>query len=380
MPTTGYLRERNGRYYVILNLYDSTGKRIQKSHPTGLVVKNNKRKAEQILKQLCVEYDNKNLNYYSDIKFADYLEKWLAAIKDEVRPNTYRSYKGNMQNHIIPYFRKLSVALQELKLIQLTDYYKSKVGQVSVTTIKHHHQNISKALADAVFRGLISVNPATAAKTPKQQEKFKANFLNRIEIKEMLKFFEDTTIYLPTFLCSIYGFRRSEVLGLKWSNIDFVNETIWIRETLQQSAKEMTGETNYVSETKTESSNRTLPMIPSVKELLIRQKERQERNKNLINSVYYVSDYVCTFDNGKEITPNYLTKKFHQIISKHEGFPQIRFHDLRHSVASNLINDGFSAVQVAEWLGHSSSTTTLKFYAHIDKTSKMAIAESLKVS
>ena len=142
----------------------------------------------------------------------------------------------------------------------------------------------------------------------------------------------------------------------------------------------MTGDTNYVSETKTESSNRTLPMIPSVKEMLMKQKERQNRNKSLINSVYYVNDYVCTFDNGKEITPNYLTKKFHQIIGKHEYFPQIRFHDLRHSVASNLINEGFSAVQVAEWLGHSSSTTTLKFYAHIDKTSKMAIAESLKAS
>ena len=82
--------------------------------------------------------------------------------------------------------------------------------------------------------------------------------------------------------------------------------------------------------------------------------------------------------NGKEITPNYLTKKFHTLIEKQNDFPQIRFHDLRHSVASNLLNDGFTTVQVAEWLGHSSSTTTLKFYAHIDKTSKLAIANSLQ--
>lgn len=380
MPTTGYLRERNGRYYVILNLYDSSGKRIQKSHPTGLVVKNNKRKAEQILKQLCVEYDNKNLNFYSNIKVSDYFEKWLVAIKVDVRPNTYRSYKGNMENHIIPYFRKLGVALQELKPQQLTDYYKSKVGEVSVTTIKHHHQNISKALSDAVSKGLITVNPATAAKTPKQQEKFQANFLNRVQIDELLEIYKETTIYLPVFLCSIYGFRRSEVLGLKWKNIDFINETIWIKETLQQSTKEMTGETNYTSETKTESSNRTLPMIPTVKEALLKQKELQESNKNLLGNVFFLNDYVCTFDDGKEITPNYLTKKFHQIISKHKELPQIRFHDLRHSVASNLLNEGFTTVQVAEWLGHSSSTTTLKFYAHIDKTSKMAIAKSLMAS
>lgn len=83
MPTTGYLREKKGRYYAVLNLYDSTGKRIQKSHATGLPVKNNKRKAEQILKQLCVEYDNKNLNFYSNIKVADYFKKWLVAINQK---------------------------------------------------------------------------------------------------------------------------------------------------------------------------------------------------------------------------------------------------------------------------------------------------------
>ena len=109
----------------------------------------------------------------------------------------------------------------------------------------------------------------------------------------------------------------------------------------------------------------------------MKQRDFQEKNRNLLDSIYYLSDYVCTFADGKEITPNYLTKKFHQIISKHKELPQIRFHDLRHSVASNLLNDGFTTVQVAEWLGHSSSTTTLKFYAHIDKTSKMAIAEKL---
>lgn len=380
MPTTGYLREKKGRYYAVLNLYDSEGKRKQKSIATGLPVKNNKRKAEQMLKQLCVEYDNKNLNYYSDIKVADYFTKWLLSIKNEVRPNTYRGYKGNMENHIIPYFEALGVELQELKPYQLSEYYRSKVGTISVTTIKHHHQNISKALADAVEKGLLTVNPATAAKTPKNTEKFKAEFLNRVQIKQLLDYLVGTSIYLPTYLCSVYGLRRSEVLGLKWHNVDFENETIWIRETLQQSTKELSGESNYTSTTKTESSNRTLPMIPKVKQLLLEQKERQMKNKQLLTDAYISNDYVCTFDNGKELTPNYLTKKFHKLISKQDALPQIRFHDLRHSVASNLLNEGFTTVQVSEWLGHSSSTTTLKFYAHIDKTSKLAIAEKLQAS
>lgn len=195
-------------------------------------------------------------------------------------------------------------------------------------------------------------------------------------IKQLIEAVKDTPIYLPTFLASVYGFRRSEVLGLKWHNVDFENGTIWIRETLQQCTKEITGECNYTSETKTESSNRTLPMTPQVRDVLLKQKQLQQEHRSILERAYYLNDYVCTFDNGKEISPNYLSRTFHKIIVKTD-LPSIRFHDLRHSVASNLLNDGFNAVQVAEWLGHSSSTTTLKFYAHIDKTSKMSIANSL---
>ena len=383
MPTTGYLREKKGRYYAVINLYDSDGKRIQKSHATGLVVKNNKRKAEQFLKKLCVEYDTKKLRFYSNIKVSDYFKQWLVTIQNEVRANTFRSYKGNMERHIIPYFEKKNIELQDLKPFQLSDFYKSKVGSVSITTIKHFHQNISKALSDAVERGLITINPASAAKTPKPTKStdvFKAEFLNRVQIDELLTYLEGTSIYLPVYLCCVYGFRRSEVLGLKWHNIDFEKETIWIRETLQQTTKAISGDTSYVSTTKTDSSNRTLPMIPQVKKLLLEQRKRQAENRDILKGAYISTDYVCTFDDGREMSPNYLSKKFHQLIVKQTVLPHIRFHDLRHSVASNLLNEGFTTVQVAEWLGHSSSTTTLKFYAHIDKTSKMAIAKSLQTS
>ncbi len=140
MPTTGFLAVKNGKHYAVLNLYDSSGKRKPKWISTGYAEKNNKRKAEKVLRELCIEWDNKNVKYYSSIKVYEYFTKWLSEIKDQVRPNTYRSYKGNMENHIIPYFKTLNVELQELKPFQLSDYYKSKVGTISVTTIKHHHQ------------------------------------------------------------------------------------------------------------------------------------------------------------------------------------------------------------------------------------------------
>lgn len=390
MAVTGSLQVRYGTYYAVLNLKDENGKRKQKWIPTGLPIKGNKRRAEKILRDKIQEWDNKIVDYYSSISVAEYFEKWLVKIKSEVRPNTYRNYKGNMENHIIPYFKKKGILLQDLKPYHLSEFYRAEHNSnsrlnggkaLSSTTIRHHHQNISKALSDAVERGLISVNPATAAKKPKD-DRFNGEFLNAQQLDKLLEFAKGSVVELPILLCAIYGLRRSEVLGLKWSHIDFVNGTIWICETLQQSTKEMNeGLTechgsNYVSPTKTLSSNRTLPMTKKAREALEHQRKKQAKNRALLGNEYIESGYVCTFDNGKEISPNYLTRNFHKIIAESD-LPKIRLHDLRHSVASNLLNKGFTVVQVAEWLGHSSSSTTLKFYAHIDKSSKMAIANAL---
>ncbi len=93
---------------------------------------------------------------------------------------------------------------------------------------------------------------------------------------------------------------------------------------------------------------------------------------------YYVkSDYVCTWADGKVIQPNFLTREFHRILLNSD-LPLIRFHDLRHSTASNLLDNNFSAVQVGEWLGHSSPATTLNFYAHANKASKNDISNALQ--
>lgn len=377
MAITGRLAQKNGKWHCVLNLYDENHNRKQKWVSTGYPIKGNKKKAEKILQAKILEYENKNLEYYTDISVTDYFRMWLAKIKNEVRPNTYRSYKGNMENHIIPYFEAKKIKLQELKPIDISEYYKYKHShsELSGRTLKHHHQNISKALNDAVSEGYISVNPASNAKTVKE-EQFNAEFLNESQIQELLSLLAESPIRIAVELCSIYGFRRSEVLGLKWHNVDFENESIRICETLQQSTKAITGSTNYTDGTKNRSSNGTMPMTKRAKTLLQEQRKRQLQNQQLLGDGYIVNDYVCTFDNGKEITPNYLSRTFHKVIVNSD-LPQIRLHDLRHSAASNLLAQGFSVVQVADWLRHSNPATTLKFYAHVDKSSKMAIAKAL---
>ena len=376
----GSLTEKYGTFYAVISLKDENGKRKQKWIPTGFKIKGNKKKATDFLNAKIREYEDKNLRFYSDITVSEYFILWLAKIKNEVRANTYRTYQGNMLNHIVPYFQSKKIKLQELSRGDINDYfcYVSKHTELSSTSLKHHKQNISKALADAVDKEYISANPATGVKIPAQPKKadFEIKFLNNTQLTELRELFKDTNIALPVILCSIYGLRRSEVLGLKWCNIDFESGKIYIRETLQQSTKKISGESNFTAATKTGSSERALPITEMARKLLIKQQKIQQANKELLDNSYINDNYVCTFGNGKVISPNYLSKNFHKILSTSD-LPQIRLHDLRHSVASNLLGMGFSVVQVAEWLGHSDSRITLEYYAHADITSKVAIGNAL---
>lgn len=284
-----------------------------------------------------------------------------------------------MKNHIIPYFEEKNILLKDLKAYHLDEYYKLKINAshinqsnkiLSATSVKHHHQQISKALSDAQRKGYVEMNAASLAKTPKA-EKYKASFLESEEVSKLLTLVKKTSIEIPVTLCAIYGLRRSEVLGLRWTNIDFNKGYIHISETLQQN----TGG-NYVDKTKTESSNRTLPLTDSVRTLLTNHKSMQEKTALAMGDFYTNSDYVCTFVDGNIISPNYLSKKFNQLISK-SSVAKIRLHDLRHSVASNLFANGFSVVEVQEWLGHANASTTLDIYTHAMKDSKQKSANKL---
>ena len=149
---------------------------------------------------------------------------------------------------------------------------------------------------------LIQYNPAATARKPKA-ERYNASFLNPAEIDTLLALFIGNVVELPVNLCAVYGFRRSEVLGLKWEHIDFENRTITVTETLQQGVNG-----DYVDTPKTNSSYRTLPMTDSVYVLLKAQKRDQERLQAALGTSYIQSDYVCTWADGNFISPNYLSR------------------------------------------------------------------------
>lgn len=379
MAITGFVTVKGGKYYAVLNTHDEMGRRKPKWVPTDLPQRGNKRNAEKILQNLLDEWNNKEIPHCS-MSLDEYLEQWIEQADVDIKPNTYRMYRANMINHILPYFKEHQVLLTDLKPQHLEDFYRVKQSPgsnlcnnkpLSATTIKHFHQVLSKALTDAVRRGLINHNPASVARTPKA-EKFMGSFLNPSELDELLALFINNPIEIPVNLCAVYGFRRSEVLGLKWDSLDFEERSITVSETLQQGVGG-----NYIDTPKTASSYRTLPMTDSISQMLLDHRQKQLRRQAALRRGYMKSDYICTLGDGSVISPNYLSRTFHNVITK-SGLSNIRLHDLRHSAASNLLNMGFSIVEVQQWLGHGSASTTLNFYAHIDKSAKKNMADAME--
>lgn len=372
----GHLHEKNGYYYIILNLTDSAGKRKPKWISTGLTIKGNKKRAEQMLMEERRKYANAKTG--DDVLFADFMEQWLEIVKSTVSIPTYSSYVNAVKSIIAPYFRKKKILLRDLQAHDIQMFYQEQLQRVKASSVIHYHANIHKALKYAVKNDMIPSNPADKVERPKQ-DKFYGNFYDRDELNKLFEAVAGTKLELPVLLGAFYGLRRSEIVGLKWSAIDFEQNTITISHTV--TSCNLDGKCVIVAKdtTKTKSSRRTLPLVPYFHEKLLAVKAQQERNQKLCGRSYNREflEYICVDDIGDRFKPNYITSQFPKLLERN-GFRKIRFHDLRHSCASLLLASGVPMKHMQEWLGHSDFSTTANIYAHLDYSSKLTSASAME--
>lgn len=372
----GHLHEKNGYYYIILNLTDSAGKRKPKWISTGLTIKGNKKRAEQMLMEERRKYANAKTG--DDVLFADFMEQWLEIVKSTVSIPTYSSYVNAVKSIIAPYFRKKKILLRDLQAHDIQMFYQEQLQRVKASSVIHYHANIHKALKYAVKNDMIPSNPADKVERPKQ-DKFYGNFYDRDELNKLFEAVTGTKLELPVLLGAFYGLRRSEIVGLKWSAIDFEQNTITISHTV--TSCNLDGKCVIVAKdtTKTKSSRRTLPLVPYFHEKLLAVKAQQERNQKLCGRSYNREflEYICVDDIGDRFKPNYITSQFPKLLERN-GFRKIRFHDLRHSCASLLLASGVPMKHIQEWLGHSDFSTTANIYAHLDYSSKLTSASAME--
>ena len=379
---TGSLIERNGKYTAVLNLYDDAGKRKQKSIALGIPVKGNKRKAQARLEELKREHAGAAGLIHNGKResplFADFLKDWLKITAPTIERTTYQSYESIITARLEPFFRERKLRLCDVEPKHIRELHQSIFADgYNANTVIHYHAVVRKALQYAVKNELISENVADKVDRPKKG-KYLATFYSKEELAALFEATRDDSMSVVIQLAAYYGLRRSEVLGIRWSAVDFDRGTISINHKVTDGKEN--GEYRIFTEDKlkTKSSFRTLPLIPAVRELLQEQREKQERYRAMFKKSYcreYL-DYVCVDEMGKLFRPNYVTDHFKLLLTQN-GLRPIRFHDLRHSCASLLLSQGIAMKQIQDWLGHSTFATTADIYFHLDFNSKQESADAI---
>lgn len=361
----GTVRKRgNSWYYRFYN----DGKQIERKGGST-----KKEALEKLNNELNRQY--KGYDRPAEMLLNEYLDMWLEDyIKDSKSENTYYKYKGSCETKISKSIG--AIQLCNLKVIHIEKYIRDlKKDNLSPTSIQSHYGILKAALNKAVKLQLIIDNPCKFVDTPKRG-KFKANILTIDEFNLVYKnlnddVYEDYIMKLALDISLETGLRRGEMCGLTWNDIDFENNIISINKSL------IRVDNSYkISEPKTESSYRKLPISDYLIQKLVLHKKVQQKNKfkygphykkNIWNGITY--DLIFTWDNGKYIIPSNFLQRIKRLCSYCEINKNIRWHDLRHSNATLLLEGGTDMKTLQDRLGHSLMQTTSDTYSHV--TEKM---------
>lgn len=183
--------------------------------------------------------------------------------------------------------------------------------------------------------------------------------LTQEQVNILLEDIKDTPLFIPVLLAVTCGMRRGEILALKWANIDFDKKTIYISNSLIETDGEI-----IMQDPKTETSRRTIYMPDVVIKALKEHKKKQAQNKLMLGQNYNDDDFVCCWDNGQPFRPDFITHAFTKVLKK-LNLPHVRFHDLRHTHVTLLLQQDVHPKIVQERLGHSSISMTLDTYSHV---------------
>lgn len=379
---TGCIALRKDVYYVRLTYYDRNHQRKDKWVSTGLSGRGAKQKATAMIQSMIEKYSYLEKSEHPS-KMVDYLAMWKELRKSEVAETTYDGYHTYIDRHLIPYFSQLNLNIQDITAGHIFDYVNylsndggrkdNKIGGQSNTSIRKIISILRQVFDYAVLYGDIRVNPASQVPMPKKvNNKDKRQvFLTAEDAQKMLDAFRDEELGPIVYVTLYYGLRKSEALGLRWQAVDFEANTITINHTVVSN-----GHIVRKDSTKSYCSNRTFQLLPDVKDVLLKLKDQQENYKKRLGSGYHNNDYIFKNPNGIPYRPDSLTRSFKRALERH-GLPQMRYHDLRHSTASILVDKGWDINDIKEWLGHSDISTTANIYAHISHRKKISLAKDL---
>ena len=376
------VQSKKGRLYAVMQVKkDGTTKPVWRA--LGLSEGANKTKVNKAFREVVAQYEQEFWEEQergghppADIPVYDYLVSYLKRVEPELQKNTIVSYRSMTNGKIRRYFqRRPQLTLGNLKPQDIQDFYQSLFADgVVANTVIHYHALLRRAFQQAFKEERIDANPFDRVGRPKKN-KFHGENYTQEELLTLLNLARGDVIYPAILLAGAMGLRRSEALGVRWSRIDWEKRTVLLDTKIVEYRENGKKKVEPVEEMKNKSSRRTLPLPDPVVEMLQVQKEHREVYRKMFQGSYNAQylDYVCVNQLGELLRPSYVTDHFRELLEKY-GLRHIRFHDLRHTFASLLINQDVPLINVSNFLGHSDLSTTANIYAHLDKASKQASA------
>jgi integrase len=378
MRPTGHMRERSSGSWELrysLGTDPATGKR----RIATTTVKGNRRVADKELRRLLRTLDTGEHVDPTHMTVRQWLVAWLAAVHEEVSPKSHERYSEIAENFLMPALGNLPVAklapshIQQAYNMWATGGRRDgKDGGLSPRTRRHIHRILHSALARAVEQQVLARNPADAFKKrlPKVERR-EMTTLSADQSARLLTAIKHTRIYWPVLLALSTGMRRGEVFALRWKNVDLERGSLRVMESLEQ--------TKAGIRFKAPKTNRTRAItLPAFAVDELRRLKRQQAEELFMLGIRQSGEtLVCARADGLPLQPQSLTHQFTRLISRLKEFPRVRFHDLRHSHAIQLLLAGVHPKIAQERLGHAMITTTLDLYSHVTETMQSDAAERL---
>jgi integrase len=296
---------------------------------------------------------------------------WLDThARNRVRESTYVSYKHIVMNHLIPGLGHITA--QKLTPAQVQTFYAAKQDAgASVRTVRFCHLHLGQALELAVKQGTLA-RKVTDAVTPPSQQRKEMEIWSAAEAQRFLAVADEST-YGPIWLVIAgAGLRRGEALGLRWKDIDWERGIIQVRQQVQ--APE--GKPKIVPYTKDGRGGKSVAVPPSVLESLRSHRARQAEARLKKGAEWQDHGLVFPSAVGTPVSPRNLSREFYALREK-AGVPPIRIHDIRHTVATHLIEAGVDVKAVSEHLGHKGVEITRAVYQHVTERQRRGVADAI---
>ena len=351
---------------------DDNGK-IKRKEFIGKTQQEVKKKLEEYKKEMLLG----TISSDDKITVSEWYHTWLFdyRIKD-LKPKSFEKYEGIYRNYIKD-SELGKIKLKDLRATHIQRYYNKLQDTKPISTIKGINTRLKPCLGEAEKQGYIQKNYCKMVTLPKDNNKKKIQVLTQQQQKLFIEAIKGHKLEVLFLIALGTGLRLGELLGLKWSDIDFNTGILTVNRTLSRVKNQTTGKYEIIEQTpKTKNSNRTIPIPNDILNKLKEHKKNQSKQRLFVGEGYINNNYVFTDDIGNPIDDKKPGRNLKSTLTKLNIEP-IKFHALRHTYATRLFEANVPPKTVQVLMGHYDISITMDIYTHVMEDAKLEAIEKL---